>query len=247
MDLAELFQYVKDTIKKNGNLSPMAYDLWIKDVELVSFDSTLAVLSTSTPLKKDFLEKRYMENMRAAFMEVLGVDIEIQVIVSGNAANTSAAAPIPPVADTGDFSSSDAGFASTMPSLPTGNSKNGDYEYTFDTFIIGTSNKFAHAACLAVAQNPGKGYNPLFIYGGSGLGKTHLLYAIMSEIKKNRPDTKVVYVKGEDFTNELITAIANKNTVEFRDKYRPADVLLMDDIQFIAGKEQTQEEFFHTF
>lgn len=243
MDLAELFQYVKDSIKKNGNLSPVAYDLWIKEVELVSFDSTLAVLSVGTPLKKDFLEKRYMENMRAAFKEVLGVDIDIQVIVSGQ----EGAQPVMPTAETA-VPSYQLDPQPAVPAMPSGiNSKNGDYEYTFETFIVGTSNKFAHAACLAVAQNPGKGYNPLFIYGGSGLGKTHLLYAIMSEIKKNRPDTKVVYVKGEDFTNELITAIQNKSTNEFREKYRPADVLLVDDIQFIAGKEQTQEEFFHTF
>lgn len=243
MDLAELFQYVKDSIKKNGNLSPVAYDLWIKEVELVSFDSTLAVLSAGTPLKKDFLEKRYMDNMRAAFKEVLGVDIDIQVIVSGQ----EGAQPAMPPADNA-VPSYQLDSQPAVPTMPSGmNSKNGDYEYTFETFIVGTSNKFAHAACLAVAQNPGKGYNPLFIYGGSGLGKTHLLYAIMSEIKKNRPDTKVVYVKGEDFTNELITAIQNKSTNEFREKYRPADVLLVDDIQFIAGKEQTQEEFFHTF
>ncbi|MBQ8599320.1 MAG: chromosomal replication initiator protein DnaA [Oscillospiraceae bacterium] len=243
MDLAELFQYVKDSIKKNGNLSPVAYDLWIKEVELVSFDSTLAVLSAGTPLKKDFLEKRYMDNMRAAFKEVLGVDIDIQVIVSGQ----EGAQPVMPAAETA-VPSYQLDPQPAVPAMPSGmNSKNGDYEYTFETFIVGTSNKFAHAACLAVAQNPGKGYNPLFIYGGSGLGKTHLLYAIMSEIKKNRPDTKVVYVKGEDFTNELITAIQNKSTNEFREKYRPADVLLVDDIQFIAGKEQTQEEFFHTF
>ena len=248
MDLAELFQYVKDTIKKNGNLSPVAYDLWIKDVELVSFDSTLAVLYAGTSLRKDFLEKRYMENMRLAFKEVLGVDIDIKVVVSDPSAPAAPVlAPATEFSDSGSLSDTLGSIPSSMPVIPTEGSKNGDYEYTFDTFIIGTSNKFAHAACLAVAQNPGKGYNPLFIYGGSGLGKTHLLYAIMSEIKKNRPDTKVVYVKGEDFTNELITAIQNKNTTEFRDKYRPADVLLMDDIQFIAGKEQTQEEFFHTF
>lgn len=243
MDLAELFQYVKDTIKKNGNLSPVAYDLWIKDVELVSFDSNTAVLSAVTPLKKDFLEKRYMENLKSAFKEVLGVDIDIQVVISGDDASAETA-----VAKESNVPSYQLENSPLSPPLSASiNPKNGDYEYTFETFIVGTSNKFAHAACLAVAQNPGKGYNPLFIYGGSGLGKTHLLYAIMAEIKKNRPDTKVVYVKGEDFTNELITAIQNKNTTEFRDKYRPADVLLVDDIQFIAGKEQTQEEFFHTF
>lgn len=239
MDLAELFQYVKETIKNTGNLSDMVYNLWIKDLELVSFNGTTAVLSVNAELKKNLLETRYMDNLRGAFHDVTGVDVEVQIVVINSAARGAAAAPVQETA-------SPAVSYQPQPMMEI-NRQNGDYEYTFETFIVGTSNKFAHAACLAVAQNPGKGYNPLFIYGGSGLGKTHLLYAIMSEIKKNRADTNVVYVKGEDFTNELISAIQNKNTTEFRDKYRPADVLLVDDIQFIAGKEQTQEEFFHTF
>ncbi len=239
---AELFQYVKDTIKNSGNISDMVYNLWIKDVELVSFDGITAVLSVNAKLKKDLLETRYMENLRSAFHEVTGVDVDIQIVVIEPSSKT-AQNPFPePVSAFDSVEETEEPQSNVKKS-----SKNGDYEYTFETFIVGTSNKFAHAACLAVAQNPGKGYNPLFIYGGSGLGKTHLLYAIMAEIKKNRPETNVVYVKGEDFTNELITAIQNKNTTEFRDKYRPADVLLVDDIQFIAGKEQTQEEFFHTF
>ena len=239
MDLAELFQYVKETIKNTGNLSDMVYNLWIKDLELVSFNGTTAVLSVNAELKKNLLETRYMDNLRGAFHDVTGVDVEVQIVVINPAARGAAAAPVQETA-------SPAVSYQPQPMMEI-NRQNGDYEYTFETFIVGTSNKFAHAACLAVAQNPGKGYNPLFIYGGSGLGKTHLLYAIMSEIKKNRADTNVVYVKGEDFTNELISAIQNKNTTEFRDKYRPADVLLVDDIQFIAGKVQTQEEFFHTF
>ena len=121
------------------------------------------------------------------------------------------------------------------------------YEYTFDTFIVGNSNKFAHAACLAVAQNPSKAYNPLFLYGNSGLGKTHLLYAIGNEIKKNDISKTICYVKGDDFTNELIESIGSVKMQEFRQKYRHADVLLVDDVQFIGGKERTQEEFFHTF
>ena len=124
---------------------------------------------------------------------------------------------------------------------------NANYEYTFDTFIVGSSNKFAHAACLAVATNPSKAYNPLFLYGNSGLGKTHLLYAIGNEIKKNNPDMVICYIKGDDFTNELIESLRQAKMSEFRHKYRHADVLLVDDVQFIGGKESTQEEFFHTF
>lgn len=125
--------------------------------------------------------------------------------------------------------------------------KEADYEYTFATFIVGNSNKFAHAASMAVAQMPATAYNPLFIYGGSGLGKTHLLYAIQNEILTNFPNYKVVYLRGDDFTNELIESIQRSTVSQFRNKYRYADVLLIDDIQFIGGKESTQEEFFHTF
>ncbi|MEG2054397.1 MAG: chromosomal replication initiator protein DnaA, partial [Oscillospiraceae bacterium] len=124
---------------------------------------------------------------------------------------------------------------------------NGSYAFTFENFIVGSTNKFAHAAAQAVAANPSKAYNPLFIYGNSGLGKTHLLNAIRIEIAKNHPEFNIVYVDGEAFTNEIINAIQTNQTNEFHEKYRAADVLLVDDIQFIGGKDSTQEEFFHTF
>ena len=122
-----------------------------------------------------------------------------------------------------------------------------NFEYTFDNFIVGSSNKFAHAACLAVATFPAQSYNPLFVYGPSGLGKTHMLYAITNKLKDANPDIKVIYIKGEDFTNQMIDSLSRQAMKEFRDKYRSCDVLLIDDIQFIAGKVSTQEEFFHTF
>ena len=120
-------------------------------------------------------------------------------------------------------------------------------EYTFEQFIVGSSNKFAHAAATAVANNPAKNYNPLFIYGQSGLGKTHLLYAIANVVRRDHPSFRIIYIKGEDFTNELVNSIGAGQVQEFRDKYRLADLLLVDDIQFVAGKDRTQEEFFHTF
>lgn len=120
-------------------------------------------------------------------------------------------------------------------------------EFTFDTYIVGPSNKFAHAAAMAVAANPAKSYNPLFMYGNSGLGKTHLLYAICNEAKKSIKNLKSLYIKGDDFTNELINSIRKNNMSQFHEKYRKTDIFLVDDIQFIAGKDSTQEEFFHTF
>ena len=122
-----------------------------------------------------------------------------------------------------------------------------NYEYTFDTFIVGSSNNFAHAACMAVATNPSNAYNPLFLYGNSGLGKTHLLFAIQNEIKKNYPDKNICYIKIDDFINELVESLKMKTMIEFRQKYRQVDVLLVDDVQFLGGKEGMQEEFFHTF
>lgn len=132
-------------------------------------------------------------------------------------------------------------------SAPTSASSSPYDDYTFERFIVGSSNKFAHAAALAVAKTPAEIYNPLFIYGQSGLGKTHLMYAIANAIRKTHSEYRIIYVKGEDFTNELVTAIQEGNVQNFRIKYRMADLLLIDDIQFIAGKERTQEEFFHTF
>ncbi len=132
-----------------------------------------------------------------------------------------------------------SGIGSTLPPF--------NFEYTFENFIVGSSNKFAHAACLAVADRPAQAYNPLFIYGPSGLGKTHLLYAITNELKKKIGNVRVIYIKGEDFTNQMIDSLSRQAMGDFRDKYRSCDVLLIDDIQFIAGKTSTQEEFFHTF
>ena len=170
---------------------------------------------------KQTLTRCYSDLLSEAFGEVFGPGIEIQL-------------------NTPEELSMDRKKNDTLP-------KSDNYEFTFDTFIVGPSNKFAHAACMAVASRPATLYNPLFIYGNSGLGKTHLLYAITNQIRKENEDVNIVYIKGDDFTNELIDDIRKGTTADFRQKYRKADVLLVDDIQFIAGKESTQEEFFHTF
>ena len=200
------------------------YNLYIDGLEAVRFEGSGKV---TLAVRNDFIctivRDRYTPLLREALAAVLGFDVEVELVVP---AAEKAEAPVL-VEETVDT--------------------DGRYDFTFENFIKGPSNQFAYAAAQAVASNPSGAYNPLFIYGQSGLGKTHLLTAIATEIKKNHPEFNIVYVDCETFTNELITAIQAGRTDEFRQTYRPADVLLVDDIQFIAGKESTQEEFFHTF
>lgn len=221
----EVFEMVSEYCK--GEISEVAHKVWIRDINPIKLEGSTVYLGVKTDFKKKILEERYLKLLLTSFENVLGFEVEINIRVD------QANAPAPPLKD-----------ISFVPVEP---QENGDYAYTFSTFIIGPSNKFAHAASLAVAANPASTYNPLFIYGASGLGKTHLLYAICSEIHNNSPTKRILYVKGEEFTNELINAIQTATTKDFHDKYRMCDVLLVDDIQFIGGKESTQEEFFHTF
>ncbi len=221
--LGELFEMVSEYCR--SEISEVAHKVWIKDITPVGMDGSTVTLSVKTDFKKKILEERYVKLLSTAFETVLGFPVNIHITVE---IPSVPGQPAPRV-------------------LPEEPREIGDYDYTFDTFIIGPSNKFAHAASLAVATNPASSYNPLFIYGDSGLGKTHLLYAICNEINKNYPGQNIIYVKGEEFTNELINAIQTNTTKNFHDKYRSADVLCVDDIQFIGGKESTQEEFFHTF
>ena len=223
----EIFEIIKEHCK--GKMPAGPFSLWIKDIVCDKLDDKSAVLLVATNLRKQIIEAKYYDFLSEAFIEVLGfkVDIIIESIEERKQNSESAEPEKDPISI--DFSS---GL---------------NVEYTFSTFIVGASNKFAHAASLAVATNPSSSYNPLFIYGGSGLGKTHLLNAICAETARRNPNFKITYVKGEDFTNELITAIQTERTKQFHDKYRQSDVLLVDDIQFIGGRERTQEEFFHTF
>ena len=203
------------------------YNLYIDGLEAVSFEgSGKVVLAVRNDFICTIVRDRYTPLLKEALAAMLGFEVEVELMVP-------AAAPAQPEA------------AAEKP-LPR-TDPDGRYDFNFENFIKGPSNQFAYAAAQAVASNPSGAYNPLFIYGQSGLGKTHLLTAIQIEIKKNHPDFNIVYVDCEKFTNEIITAIREGSTEQFRLKYRAADVLLVDDIQFIAGKESTQEEFFHTF
>ena len=208
-------------------LPEATYNLYIDGLEPVSFeDSSHITLSVRNDFICKIVSDRYLSLLQEAFKSVLGFDVDITLVVPST--------PPHEVILSQQYDKD--------PQSPQGN-----YEFTFENFIKGSSNQFAIAAAQAVAANPSGAYNPLFIYGGSGLGKTHLLRAIQIEIKKTHPDFVIMYVGCEQFTNELITAIHNGSTEDFRMKYRAADLLLVDDIQFIAGKESTQEEFFHTF
>ncbi len=227
----EVFALVSEYCKKE--ISQVAHSLWIKDIEPVKLEGSTAYLAVRSEFKQKILEEKYYDLLSRAFEEVMGFPVDL-VITSLEPTKAQAEEAVEKLAN-------------CSPEEVEKTTAGGDYEYTFSTFIVGPSNKFAHAASLAVATNPAGAYNPLFIYGGSGLGKTHLLYAICNEVLKNKPETNIIYVKGENFTNELIEAIRSESTAEFHNKYRQADVLLVDDIQFIGGKESTQEEFFHTF
>ena len=224
-------------------------DLWFKNLKLVAISETMAVFLCESTYKREHLNGKYKNLLKEYTSRAVGFDIEVEVF-SQDSINSEDEKPddkhkeksaeenkphiIQEISDT-----------SEKPEVYS-HSKLND-KFTFDNFIVGSSNKFAYAACIAVANNPANEYNPLFIYGNSGLGKTHLLYAVTNRMLTNDPNLKILFVNGEDFTNEMIESIRKGTNVEFRSKYRKCDVLIIDDIQFIGGKEGTQEEFFHTF
>jgi chromosomal replication initiator protein len=209
-------------LKILGNeLTSTALTTWFDDCRAVDISDNRLVIYTPSDFKKDVIEGRFIGSLKSALKELFSGDFDVLVLGEGGLDHFNV-----------------VGAAAAGAS---------EEEYTFERFVVGNSNKFAHGAAKAVAEGQTKDYNPLFIYGDSGLGKTHLLYAIRHAVSKKHPEYNIVYVKGDDFTNELIHAIQVGKNVEFREKYRVADLFLMDDIQFIAGKIQTQEEFFHTF
>ena len=227
-----------------------AFKIWFGGLSLASLDEEKAVFTTPSNLRQKFLSGKYRPLIEEALTEIIGDPVEIEIISTENNDDfeDKSSIVIPePTPDSRKEADEREKTINKFLADEEGEEKNVLMSYTFDNFIEGDSNKFARAACLAVAMEPATTYNPLFIYGNSGLGKTHLLYAVINYIKNNHPRMKIVYKKSEDFINELIAAIQRGDTASFKNKYRTADVLLIDDIQFIAGKESTQEEFFHTF
>jgi len=204
-----------------ADLTSVTINTWFGDTTAVDLEEDQLILCSPSPMNRDMISKRYTGYIKKALQELFSAELDVLVLSPEEAESRRQPQK-----------------ASLFP---------GTDDYTFDKFVVGSSNKFAHAAARAVADAPAQSYNPLLIYGESGLGKTHLLYSIAHTIHQNHPEYRIVYIKGETFTNELIRAIREGRNQEFREKYRSADVFLMDDVQFIAGRESTQEEFFHTF
>lgn len=211
----------------------VAFTTWFQDITPLMLEGNTLTLSVSNDLILSTIKRRYFDLIQNALNDVAGEGYQINLVV-GDRYEPAESVPQPPATDNISKNKVKENFYINP-------------KYTFDTFVVGNSNHFAHAAAVAVAEAPAQTYNPLFLYGDSGLGKTHLMHAIANYAKTMNPDAKIVYISSEKFTNELIQAISTRTTPQFRSKYRNADILLIDDIQFLAGKEMAQEEFFHTF
>ena len=218
--LQELWDEILKILSKQ--LTPTAINTWFADCKPVELEDCRLILHTGNNFKRTVISQRYAEAIKSALYDLFSSDFEL-LVLAGDEIN--------------DYEAP-AREENSLPEME---------GYTFDRFIVGNSNKFAHAAAIAVADKPGKNYNPLFIYGNSGLGKTHLLLAIGQAIHARDPKQKIAYIKGDDFTNQMVKAIREGTAEDFRTRYRNVDLFLVDDIQFIAGKQSTQEEFFHTF
>ena len=236
-ELKELWEKTLNIIK--GELSEVSFNTWIKSCEPISMSSDTIKISVPNAFTQEILEKRYKDLVANSIKAICSKLYTIQFLIASEIQNTEE--EIKDKKQKGRLNDDKKIIVNDEMNT------NLNPKYTFDSFVIGNSNRFAHAASLAVAESPAKAYNPLFIYGGVGLGKTHLMHAIGHYVLQNNKNAKVVYVSSEKFTNELINAIKDDKNEDFRNKYRNVDVLLIDDIQFIAGKERTQEEFFHTF
>lgn len=211
--------------------SSVSFNTWFKETELLSIEDTTLVISVKNEFTKEILNTRYLELIRNSALQVLNKEYAIKFVLPNEQANLA----------------QKTSKKTEQLQDPLNYPSNLNPRYVFDSFVVGNSNRMAHAAALAVAEAPAKAYNPLFLYGGVGLGKTHLMHSIAHYILDQNPNAKIIYASSEKFTNELINSIRDDKNESFRNKYRNIDVLLIDDIQFITGKERTQEEFFHTF
>lgn len=234
MNAAQAWQVVLGQLQMD--MPKASYETWVRDAVLVSYEDGLFVIGVRNAYARDWLEDRMTGNVKRLLADALGRSVQVRFVVwqqheslREESEEVAVVEPVHPV----------------EPPSNGNNSNTLNKRYTFHNFVVGASNRLPHAACMAVAENPARAYNPLFLYGGVGLGKTHLLHAIGNEVA--RRGLTVLYVSSEEFTNDLIHAIRTQSTPAFREKYRRTDILLIDDIQFIAGKESTQEEFFHTF
>ena len=222
--LNDILNEAKNLLK--GELSELSYKTWLLPLEIQAINNNNVILVSDDPFKKESVESRFKDLLENAFSIILQKKCTITIVLS----------------DENDTQDKNSNFSNVNYSKTYLNPN-----YSFDTFVVGDNNRFAHAAALAVAESPATAYNPLYIYGGVGLGKTHLMHAIGNEVIRNHKDFKVLYVTSENFTNEFINSLKDNGMENFRNKYRNIDLLLIDDIQFIAGKDRLQEEFFHTF
>ena len=236
--IQERWNEILEKVRVEHSVTEVSFRTWLKPLKVHAVeDNVIILLVSDAQLGTDFVSKKYSVPIKVAIEEVIGQAFELQFVLPSELNNLQTKQK---------SNTSTSNGSSTVNTL----NPNLNPRYTFDTFVVGANNNLAHAASLAVAESPGEMYNPLFIYGGVGLGKTHLMHSIAHFILEKNPEAKVLYVTSEKFTNELIESIGNKNDntpIKFREKYRNIDVLLIDDIQFIIGKERTQMEFFHTF
>ena len=233
--ILEKWDLILTTVKTEHDISDVSFNTWIKPLELFGIkEDTLYILVPSDQMTLNYVSKRYNLPLKVAIAEITGIEYNIQFILPEQATSLNTNNK----KEKKKFTSEGSEKSNLNPN------------YKFETFVVGSNNRFAQSASLAVAESPGEAYNPLYIYGGPGLGKTHLMHSIGHFILEDNPNAKVLYVTSEDFTNEVIDSIRSGNASamnNFREKYRTIDVLMVDDVQFIIGKESTQEEFFHTF
>lgn len=241
-DLAEIWVRCKDKLKESFN--EKVFNVWIKPIMPLEVTDTYYKVAVKNDFFKTMLEENYAQVIEGVLAGIMSKNIKLIIETMDNGSSGSEAAEemtaVPAKREQQQLFNENT-------SVQQPDESNLNPKYVFETFVIGNSNRFAHAAAQAVANDPAHAYNPLFLYGGVGLGKTHLMHAIGNRIKQNNPSMKVLYTSSEKFTNEIINSIQNKTTEAFRQKYRNIDCLIIDDIQFLKGKEQTQVEFFHTF